>query len=59
MPITYAKAVRRIIMKKLLAGIVVGLLAASAFDKSKTAAKSMIKKGKRAISRKFDEILDI
>jgi hypothetical protein len=46
-------------MKAWLTGMVVGALAITAINKSKNSAKSMIKKGKRAIFRKFEQMLDM
>lgn len=46
-------------MRALLTGMLVGAIAVTAINNKKNSAKSMIKKGKRAILKKFDEMLDV
>lgn len=46
-------------MRRLLAGMIVGALAMSAINNNKSTTKSYMKKGKRAIMKKFDDVLNV
>lgn len=46
-------------MKRLFTGMMFGALAATIINKRKSSTKSLMKKGKRAIIKKFDEMLNV
>ncbi|MGI6701485.1 MAG: hypothetical protein ACOX3U_03355 [Christensenellales bacterium] len=46
-------------VKTLLAGMVIGALAVTAINKNKNQSKSMLKKGKRLIMKKVDDMLNV
>lgn len=51
--------VRRENMKALLVGMIVGALAVTAITNNKSSAKSVLRKGKRAIIKKVDDMLNV